>query len=619
MARVARALEGLDWRDNSNLDPLGIFYIVVAILHSLAVITGLVLLYKNRDTPAVRIRNFNIVAPAIVCLHIYSTLVLLVYPQNGFFKCGTEFWVMSVFLPVGYGLFQASNARLLSYSAAQQHFSQVYSVKAMSGLSRVRNSRFFLADLLRKTYVGVLLGLIVQMLSTIVLFFGSFRFHRSYGFFGDHVNAAECRRGPEWIPSVLWQAFWTWGFGPYLMYKIRHLRDTRYWAWQTRLAIIAGLPATPLWLAFLYGNSGAVGRLNLWFPPPAWFLPSVLTIEAISIIFPLLDNHRSRQFERKLRKLSEDTESISGRSSTSSRERYSMSALESQVASRIEPLLDFAASREFTAENILFLREVRDYRRRWDTPLHRACALTPRESMERYQDAAVVFFTLVNPITALFNINIKASTLTAMAAMFKDLRYDEQEFGALTPGGAPAPASPGVVSTAAPERRDVACPWEDDRPQQQQQQQQQPVQLSRQPSSATMQPQAQAQAQAAGSADELTLLDRTRTTSMSDARAGRRRFLHTRDGRPMAVPDAFSPRVFDAAYDEIKVLVFTNTWGRYVRRSYLSHAGRRVFFCLPSLGEIATFVLTRWGWFAGSSTASTPKVWLARTTDTRPR
>jgi hypothetical protein len=36
------------------------------------------------------------------------------------------------------------------------------------------------------------------------------------------------------------QLFWTAVFGPYLLWKIRKVNDVHYWAWQTRLAVIAG-------------------------------------------------------------------------------------------------------------------------------------------------------------------------------------------------------------------------------------------------------------------------------------------------------------------------------------------------------------------------------------------
>lgn len=45
----------------------------------------------------------------------------------------------------------------------------------------------------------------------------------------------------DWIrvPSVAWQFLWATVFGPYILLRIRDINDTHYWAWQTRLAILA--------------------------------------------------------------------------------------------------------------------------------------------------------------------------------------------------------------------------------------------------------------------------------------------------------------------------------------------------------------------------------------------
>ena len=40
------------------------------------------------------------------------------------------------------------------------------------------------------------------------------------------------------IPSALWQGFWTWGFGPWLLFKIRKIHDIYRWRLQTTLVII---------------------------------------------------------------------------------------------------------------------------------------------------------------------------------------------------------------------------------------------------------------------------------------------------------------------------------------------------------------------------------------------
>ncbi len=44
----------------------------------------------------------------------------------------------------------------------------------------------------------------------------------------------------EWVPSAFWQLFWTWIYGPYELYRIRHIRDAHRWRLQTILCIVSG-------------------------------------------------------------------------------------------------------------------------------------------------------------------------------------------------------------------------------------------------------------------------------------------------------------------------------------------------------------------------------------------
>jgi hypothetical protein len=42
------------------------------------------------------------------------------------------------------------------------------------------------------------------------------------------------------IPSILTQLFWSATVGPWILWKIKGVNDVHSWAWQTRLAILAG-------------------------------------------------------------------------------------------------------------------------------------------------------------------------------------------------------------------------------------------------------------------------------------------------------------------------------------------------------------------------------------------
>lgn len=42
------------------------------------------------------------------------------------------------------------------------------------------------------------------------------------------------------LPTILWQFVWNFAFGPYLVFKIRLIRDIYHWRMQTMMAIVAG-------------------------------------------------------------------------------------------------------------------------------------------------------------------------------------------------------------------------------------------------------------------------------------------------------------------------------------------------------------------------------------------
>jgi hypothetical protein len=96
----------LDGTTRPNTDPLGILYVVVAIVYTLILGVELFFLHRRREAFCLQIRNLKVVFAAVLMLHIYLILVLLVYPWNGLFPCSAEFWIMSVFLPSGMAFFQ---------------------------------------------------------------------------------------------------------------------------------------------------------------------------------------------------------------------------------------------------------------------------------------------------------------------------------------------------------------------------------------------------------------------------------------------------------------------------------------------------------------------------------
>ena len=107
---TANTLKGHDFGPDHNMDALGIFYLSFLAIWTLIICAGLAALWVFRNNVAIRIRRFGLLASAIVIIHIYLCHVIVVYPLNGSFKCGLEFWVMSTILPFGIALFQGTFA-----------------------------------------------------------------------------------------------------------------------------------------------------------------------------------------------------------------------------------------------------------------------------------------------------------------------------------------------------------------------------------------------------------------------------------------------------------------------------------------------------------------------------
>lgn len=193
--------------------------------------------------------------------------------------------------------------------------------------------------------------------------------------------------------------------------------------------------------------------------------------------------------------------------------KASMQALESAIEHDIESLVDWTASREFTAENTVFLREVRNFKRKWSS----LRTVTTAQRRQMHTEASLIFFTLVNPFTAETPINIDYKIFKQLQVQFEGMEYD--------PYMPKRSASP-TDSTLANEREHVVCPWEN-------------------------------------------TLNRPASTDSSSSGASISSTSSTRS----LVPSQFTEEIFDPAFESIKYLVFTNTWPRYVDAQMLKNQG----------------------------------------------
>lgn len=194
--------QGIDGGYYGIWDGLSKFYTAINIIWTSMIIAGCIFLILNRNVPSVRIRNLPISLSAVLCLHVYWSAVLESYTWNGLYPCGVEFWVMSIYLPFGIALFQATNVQLLSVAATQGRMIAQTTEKAQV-VQPPRQSmrrwwlRYNSLNLIKRTELAIGVGMLVQVILTTALFFGSRKFV-SYGVFSEPTDPMTCRTGGEW-------------------------------------------------------------------------------------------------------------------------------------------------------------------------------------------------------------------------------------------------------------------------------------------------------------------------------------------------------------------------------------------------------------------------------------
>ena len=152
-------------------DDLSKLYISVISVWTAFVASALYGLFYNRHLPFVRMRNVWLLIGSVTSLHIYLVMVFIVYPLNGTFSCQAEYWIMSVYFPIGVALFQLQNMVLFSQSLLQEeliwneHEHTATVVRALRNSTRVTNFHGWLEQMsaYQKTRTSVVIGLALQV------------------------------------------------------------------------------------------------------------------------------------------------------------------------------------------------------------------------------------------------------------------------------------------------------------------------------------------------------------------------------------------------------------------------------------------------------------------------
>ncbi|KAK0624569.1 hypothetical protein B0T17DRAFT_616780 [Bombardia bombarda] len=572
----------------ARLDGVGIWWLTYAGVWTFVLVCGMAYLHKKRDTPTLKIRGLPLTFSAIVLLHLYWLSVQIAYSVGPLAPEVAEYWIMGVWYPFGIALFHAGNSQFLHVAKAQSRFARPPSQMSLHyDEKRVPRKPSLFARLRKmeystKMFAIISIGMVVQLLVVVIIFMISRKFHPSFGIKGTEVVgttpmeiAVEQGRGWEWWPSLVWQFLWAWFFAPYVLWQSRGIRDTHGWQLQTVACCIASLPSAPMWLIALYLPE--MTPVNTYFVPPQWLALSVFVIEIFTIFVPCWQVRKFQHLHQETvaslanwelkKKVGSDTGSnnsgpplsptstkignlISTTSESwkklSSLERspsdhgrgatedsvLTMSALEHVLDKNPEPLRQFSARRDFSGENIGFLTAVAEWKSGAPPAFTRSGQnAAPDVVRQQFSKALHIYTEFISPRDAEFPINIAWTDLRKLEGIFE--RAARSMFGEHSCVDTATPFD--EVDWSSPSRRTLESRGSEVN------------MVTRSP---------QVPEPVAAAADQ----EKTNSSETLVLPARDRNFLYQGD-----IPQGFNLSVFDVAQHDIKYLVLTNTWPKYVR------------------------------------------------------
>lgn len=159
---------GYDLTSRMNTDLVGRLYIAAAVIWTVIVCSGLIALHRLRHLTCIRMRNNTLSAAAVLVIHVYLFLVLLLYVLNDRYPCAFEYWIMSTYFPIGVALFQAQNIHLVELSIQQRQLIEkppgevATAAPTRSGLAGYFD-RWRRLSLVRRTYHVIGVCMVVQV------------------------------------------------------------------------------------------------------------------------------------------------------------------------------------------------------------------------------------------------------------------------------------------------------------------------------------------------------------------------------------------------------------------------------------------------------------------------
>ena len=268
-------------------------------------------------------------------------------------------------------------------------------------------------------------------------------------------------------------------------------------------------------------------------------------------------------------------------------ELYSMKALEKALATNTTPLLRFSALKDFSGENISFLKHVHDWKATWTAaasqqpppprfPLTRKSnklpALLDNETLRRHQFtfAVEIYVSFISPQYSDFPINISCAQLKDLESIFchaaSTLNARVQENPATPFDSFPCPlTNPDDVEQNASAAAATGCSGTPVSPIHTRDKDSISI-ASTAVNTATSPTYPTIHGTGSNSDPGLTPLSALPTFSLLE--------LKPRLNPDIAIPLSFGPHVLDEAESAVKYVVLTNTWPKFVAAGFSSQGER---------------------------------------------
>lgn len=299
--------------------------------------------------------------------------------------------------------------------------------------------------------------------------------------------------------------------------------------------------------------------VNAVFPHPTWFSLCIFFLEVFSIGVPIIDVMKSNSLRQETldaisswekRQAANHFEVVGADGSLKSPSAYStsttlkssgddsfskqsfesqksdmftMTALENALRTNASPLLEFAALKDFSGENVSFLTHIADWRLYWFSPK----SSTADHRRKQFVAATRIYAHFISLEFSEFPINISSKEMKRLHQVFESaakILYNKRN----------------SVSSATSAN---ATPFDNILPDD-------PMDSKSSYSSITE----------LHSSVNLDALGRANLRAVS-----RMQDLYTEDAlADIEIPEAFTEMVFDPAEREIKYLILTNTWPKFV-------------------------------------------------------